>query len=364
MIFLKWESIKGLEEFKMTKMKAARWYAAKDIRVEDIEVPEISAGQIKVAIKYTGICGSDLHEYLAGPIFIPANEKHPISGVQAPLTMGHEFCGEVVEIGEGVENVKVGDRVAIEPIIAEHGLVGDYNLDPNLNFVGLAANGGFAEFCVVDGELAHIIPDSLSYEQAALTELSAVALYAVRQSALKAGDTAAVFGCGPIGLLVIESLRAAGASKIYAVELSEERQAKAEELGAIVVRPEEGESTVDAIQRLTDGGVDVSYEVTGVPVVLQQALQSVRKAGECMVVSIWEKEAAIDPNELAIGEKALKGIIAYRHIFPNVLELMEKGYYSADKLVTKKIKVDDIVEEGFEELTRDKSQVKILVSPK
>ena len=110
--------------------------------------------------------------------------------------------------------------------------------------------------------------------------------------------------------------------------------------------------------------MDVSYEVTGVPVVLQQALQSVRKAGECMVVSIWEKEAAIDPNELAIGEKALKGIIAYRHIFPNVLELMEKGYYSADKLVTKKIKVDDIVEEGFEELTRDKSQVKILVSPK
>ncbi|MBG9979728.1 2,3-butanediol dehydrogenase [Facklamia sp. DSM 111018] len=345
-------------------MKAARWHGAKDIRVEEIEIPEVGEKQIKIAIKYTGICGSDLHEYLAGPIFIPAEKEHPLSGVKAPLTMGHEFCGEVVEVGQAVTKVKVGDRVAIEPIIAEHGLIGDYNLDPNLNFVGLGADGGFAEFCVCDGELAHIIPEGLSYEQAALTEPSAVALYAVRQSALKAGDTAAVFGCGPIGLLVIEALRAAGASKIYAIELSPERQAIAEDLGAIVVRPEEGEEMVAAIQRMTNGGVDVSYEVTGVPVVLKQALESVHKAGECMVVSIWEQEASIHPNELAIGEKTMKGIIAYRHIFPNVLELMEKGYFPAEKLVTKKIVIDDIVEQGFEELTKDKSQVKILVSPK
>lgn len=347
----------------MSTMKAARWYQAKDIRVEEVAIPEVGPKQIKLAVKYTGICGSDLHEYLAGPIFIPADQPHPLSGVQAPLTMGHEFCGEVVEIGDAVTHLKVGDRVAIEPIIAEHGLVGDYNLDPNLNFVGLAADGGFAEYCVCDAEIAHIIPDSLSYEQAALTEPAAVALYAVRQSALRAGDTAAVFGCGPIGLLVIEALRAAGASKVYAIELSPERQAKAEELGAIVVRPEEGEDTVSAIQRLTNGGVDVAYEVTGVPVVLKQALESVHKAGECMVVSIWEQEASIHPNELAIGEKTMKGIIAYRHIFPQVLELMENGYFSAEKLVTKKIKLADIVEEGFEELTKDKSQVKILVSP-
>lgn len=348
----------------MTTMKAARWYGQKDIRVEEVEVPTVGPKQMKLAVKYTGICGSDLHEYLAGPIFIPSDKPHPLSGVQAPLTMGHEFCGEVVEIGSEVTNVKVGDRVAIEPIIAKHGLVGDYNLDPNLNFVGLGADGGFAEFCVCDAELGHIIPDSLSYEQAALTEPSAVALYAVRQSALKAGDTAAVFGCGPIGLLTIEALRSAGASKIYAIELSPERQAKAEELGAIVIRPEEGEDVVAALHRLTNGGVDVSYEVTGVPIVLKQALESVHKAGECMIVSIWETEASIQPNELAIGEKTMKGIIAYRHIFPKVLELMENGYFSADKLVTKKITIDQIVDQGFEALTKDKSQVKILVSPK
>lgn len=348
----------------MAKMQAARWYGAKDVRIEEVEVPSPKEKEIKLAIKYTGICGTDLHEYLAGPIFIPQDQPHPISGIKAPVTLGHEFCGEVVEVGDKVDRVKVGDRVVIEPIIAHNGLIGDYNLDPDLNFVGLAADGGFAEYCVVDEQLAHIISEGLSYEQAALTEPAAVALYAVRQSAIKAGDTAVVFGCGPIGLLVIEALKAAGASKIYAVELSTERQEKAEELGAVVVRPKADQDMVEAIMELTDGGVDVAYEVTGVPVVLKQALASVRKAGEVMIVSIWEKEASIHPNEFAIGEKTMKGIIGYRHVFPKVLELMENGYFPADKLVTQKIKVEDIVEQGFEALTQDKSQVKILVSPK
>ena len=336
----------------MATMKAARWHAAKDVRIEEVEVPEVQPHQVKVAVKFTGICGTDLHEYLDGPIFIPT-EEHVYSGQKAPVTLGHEFSGEIVEVGSDVTRVKVGDRVTIEPILAE----------PNLNFVGLAADGGFAKYCVLDGDLVHVIPDSLSYEQAALTEPAAVAVYAVRQSALKAGDTAVIFGLGPIGLLIVEALRAAGASKIYAVELSPERQAKAEELGAIVVRPEEGETVVEAIHRLTGGGADVSYEVTGVPVVLGQALAAVHKAGECMVVSIWEREASINPNEFAIQEKSLKGIIAYRHIFPKVLELMEQGYFPADKLVTKKIKLENIVEEGFVELTQDKSQIKILVQP-
>ncbi|ALF28217.1 butanediol dehydrogenase [Streptococcus intermedius] len=347
----------------MAKMNAARWYGAKDVRIEEVDVPEVKPHQVKIAVKFTGICGTDLHEYLDGPIFIPTETEHVYSGQKAPVTLGHEFAGEIVEVGSAVTRVKVGDRVTVEPILAKHNLVGDYNLDPNLNFVGLAADGGFAKYCVLDGDLVHKVPDSLSYEQAALTEPAAVAVYAVRQSALKAGDTAVVFGLGPIGLLIVEALRAAGASKIYAVELSPERQAKAEELGAIVVRPEEGEDAVAAVQRLTGGGADVSYEVTGVPVVLGQALAAVHKAGECMVVSIWEREASINPNEFAIQEKSLKGIIAYRHIFPKVLELMEQGYFSADKLVTKKIKLEDIVQEGFIELTRDKVQIKILVSP-
>ena len=348
----------------MAKMKAARWHDRKDVRVEELEIPQPKANQIKIEVKYCGICGSDLHEYLGGPIFIPVDKPHPYTGEKAPLVMGHEFSGEVVEVGPEITKFKVGDRVTVEPIHAKDGLKGKYNLDPNLNFIGLAGGGGgFSEYVVVNEDQAHKLPDNVDFEQGALTEPAAVGLYAVRQSRIQAGDTAAVFGCGPIGLLVIDALRAAGASRIFAVELSPERQAKAKELGAIVVDPSK-EDAVESIRRQTNGGVNVSFEVTGVPVVLQQALDVAEKGGELIVVSIWEKPATIHPNEIVIQEKTMKGVIAYRDVFPKVLELMGKGYFSKDILVTKRIKLEDIVEEGFNALVKEKSQVKILVSPK
>ncbi|MFD2618454.1 2,3-butanediol dehydrogenase [Terrilactibacillus laevilacticus] len=346
-------------------MKAARWHNQKDIRIEDIEEPKVAPGKVKIQIKWCGICGSDLHEYLGGPIFIPVGEPHPLTHEVAPVTMGHEFSGEIVEVGEGVNNFKIGDRVTVEPIFATHGHQGAYNLDKDMGFLGLAGGGGgFSEYVSVDEELVFKLPDHVSYEQGALVEPSAVALYAVRSSKIKAGDKAAVFGCGPIGLLVIEALRAAGASTIYAVELSPERQAKAEELGATIVDPSKVDDTVAEIARLTDGGVDVAFEVTGVPVVLRQAIQSTGISGETVIVSIWEKGAEILPNDIVIKERTVKGIIGYRNVFPAVLSLMEQGYFSADKLVTKKIVLDDLIEEGFGALVKEKSQVKILVEPK
>ena len=348
----------------MAKMKAARWHDRKDVRVEELEIPQPKANQIKIEVKYCGICGSDLHEYLGGPIFIPVDKPHPYTGEKAPLVMGHEFSGEVVEVGPEITKFKVGDRVTVEPIHAKDGLKGKYNLDPNLNFIGLAGGGGgFSEYVVVNEDQAHKLPDNVDFEQGALTEPAAVGLYAVRQSRIQAGDTAAVFGCGPIGLLVIDALRAAGASRIFAVELSPERQAKAKELGAIVVDPSK-EDAVESIRRQTNGGVNVSFEVTGVPAVLQQSLEAAEKGGELVVVSIWEQPATIHPNEIVIQEKTMKGVIAYRDVFPKVLELMGKGYFSKDVLVTKRIKLEDIVEEGFNALVKEKSQVKILVSPK
>ncbi len=154
-----------------------------------------------------------------------------------------------------------------------------------------------------------------------------------------------------------------GATEIYAVELSAERQAKAAELGAIVIDPAKVNAVAE-IKRLTGGGADVSFEVTGVAPVLKQSIEAIKNDGECVIVSIWEGEASIHPNEIVIKEKTVKGIIAYRDVFPAVLKLMEQGYFSKDKLVTKRIKIDDIVEEGFEALVKEKSQVKILVEPK
>lgn len=98
-------------------MKAARWHNQKDIRIENIDEPKAEPGKVKIKVKWCGICGSDLHEYLGGPIFIPVGKPHPLTNEMAPVTMGHEFSGEVVEVGEGVKNYSVGDRVVVEPIL-------------------------------------------------------------------------------------------------------------------------------------------------------------------------------------------------------------------------------------------------------
>lgn len=349
-------------------MKAAVWYKAKDLRVEDVPEPAIKgAHDVKVKVSCCGICGSDLHEYAAGPIFIPHDTPHPISGEKAPIIMGHEFSGEVVEVGPNVTRVKPGDLVAIEPILApsENGRYTDakYNLSPLLGFHGLSGGGGgFSEFTVLGEHMVHKMPDGLSAEQGSLVEPAAVALHAIRQSSLKAGDTAAVFGTGPIGLMVIDALKAAGASTIYAVEVSEARIKKAEDLGAIVINPQ-SEDAVANIQKLSDGGVDVAFEVTGIPSVLNQCLHSTHTGGEAVIVSIWEQEASFQPNDLVIAERTMKGIIAYRNIYPQVMELMKQGYFSGDKMITSRIGLDDVVDKGFDLLLRDKSQVKIIVRP-
>lgn len=346
-------------------MKAARWHGVKDIRVEDIPEPSPAAGEVKIKVAWTGICGSDLHEYLAGPIFVPVDEEHPLSHDKAPITMGHEYCGEITELGAGVTGLAIGDRVAIEPIFACGTCPacheGKYNLCDSLGFVGLSGgHGGFAAFSVVPAGMVHKMPDALSMEQGALVEPAAVALHAVRMSKIKAGDTAAVFGAGPIGLLVVEALRVAGAAQIHVVEPSPERREKALELGATSAIDPMSTDPVETIRAAT-GGVNVAFEVTGVPRVLPQCIDSTRHEGQTLIVSIWEGDAAFQPNTAVLKERQLLGTIAYRNIYPAVMELMTQGYFSADKLVTKRISIDEIVDQGFEALVAEKSQVKILV---
>ncbi len=346
-------------------MKALRWHNVKDLRLDNIEEPIVKKGEVKIKVEWCGICGSDLHEYTAGPIFIPSETPHPLTGDKAPIVMGHEFSGQVVEVGEDVKKVQVGDRVTVEPIYScgecDACKQGKYNLCETMGFYGLAGGGGgFSEFASIPEHMIHKLPENVSYEQGALVEPSAVALHAVKQSKVKVGDKVAVFGTGPIGLLVIEALKAAGASEIYAVELSEQRREKAVELGAIGVDPNNVDA-VEQIQTLTNGGVDVAYEVTGVPPVLTQAIDSTKFNGETMIVSIFEKEAPIHPQNIVLRERTVSGVIGYRDVFPAVIRLMAQGYFPADKLVTKRITLDEVIDEGFEGLLKEKNHIKILV---
>jgi (R,R)-butanediol dehydrogenase/meso-butanediol dehydrogenase/diacetyl reductase len=292
---------------------------------------------------------------------------HPISGDRAPIVMGHEFAGKVVEIGEKVTGVKVGDRVAIKPILSPNRdgayLMERCNLSPLLGFHGLSGGGGGFSACTVVGEhMVHRMPDDLSWEQGALVEPAAVALHAVRQSGFKAGDGAAVFGAGPIGLMLIEALKAAGAAAIHAVELSDVRRAKAETLGAVGRDPATGD-VVAAIHEASGGGVDFAFEVTGIPAVLSQCLNATHPGGEIVVVSIWESAASFPPNDLVIKGGTMRGAIACRDVYPAVMALMQRGCFRAEDLVTDRIGLEDIVAKGFERLLAGKSQIKIMVTP-
>ncbi|SHJ94240.1 (R,R)-butanediol dehydrogenase / meso-butanediol dehydrogenase / diacetyl reductase [Clostridium cavendishii DSM 21758] len=352
-------------------MKAALWYAKKDVRVEEIEEPIVTKGSVKIKIKWCGICGSDLHEYLGGPIFIPVGTPHALSKATAPVVLGHEFSGDVVEVGGGVSKFKVGDRVIVEPIVAcgkcPACLEGKYNLCEHLGFHGLCGTGGgLAEYTVFPQEFVHKIPDSMSYEQAALVEPMAVALHSIRMADFKIGDTALVLGSGPIGLATIECLKAAGAKLVVVLQRKSVRQEYAKRAGAdFVLDPNEVDIAAE-VKKLTNGvGVDAAFETTGAKIGFDTGIDSLKFAGTMVVTSIWEEGLMFNPNALVFTEKKIVGTLAYRHEFEATMAQMNDGRIKAEGYVTKRIHLDDIVKEGFGALTgpEKKKHVKILVTP-
>jgi (R,R)-butanediol dehydrogenase / meso-butanediol dehydrogenase / diacetyl reductase len=352
-------------------MKAARFYGPGDIRVDDVAEPTPGAGQVQVTVDWCGICGTDLHEYLEGPIFIPPKgAPHPITGHELPVVMGHEFAGVVSAVGSGVSNVKEGDKVAVEPyyVCGECAacVAGRYNICRKLGFVGLAGDqGGFAEKCVVDSRWAHPLGD-LPTDIGALVEPLAVAYHAVRLSALKRGGTAVVFGAGPIGLVTTAALKAAGAGQVIVVEPAAARKAKAAGAGADTVLDPTETDVPAAVRDLTAGaGADVAFECAGIDRVLASAIGSVRPGGTVVNVAIWGHEASVAMNELVFSEVTVLGSLAYCDDHPATIELLRSGKVDAEQFITGRIGLDDLVKGGFRELIDNKEEnVKILVSPR
>ena len=346
-------------------MKAARWHAAKDIRVEQTEIPVAGKKQVKIEVQFTGICGSDLHEYTHGPMLIPFDKPYPLNGHQGVTTLGHEFSGIVSEVGEGVANVKPGDRVVVEPLFKnpESPFIanGEYNLSEPLGFVGLTSNGGFAKYTVVEDYMVHKIPDTMSFEQGALVEPAAVAVYAVLQSGLKLGDSCVIFGAGPIGLLCVQAAIAAGSPNVIVVDVADKRLEKAKEVGATHIINGKSEDIPAQIKKLTNGGADVFLDAAGVQATFDNGIKSLRNGGTAVLVALFGKPVTHDAFDQVVREITVKGIIAYRNIFPQVIQLIDSGRMPVEKLVTQKIKLDNIVADGFEALASNPSQVKILV---
>lgn len=351
-------------------MKAARFHAQKDIRIEDIAEPELRPGAVAIDVAWCGICGTDLHEYLEGPIFIPPEgHPHPLSHETAPVTLGHEFSGTVTALGEGVTDLTVGESVVVEPYFVCDECApcraGNYHLCTKMGFIGLAGGGGgLSEKIVVDRRWVHPV-GSIPLDQAALIEPLSVGHHAVMRSGAKAGDVALVGGAGPIGLLTAAVLKAIGVTVIMS-ELSAARKQKAIDTGVAdhVIDPSSDDLQARVLE-ITDGvGVDVAFECTSVNAVLDQLFDAVKPAGVIVNVSIWSKPASIDMQKLVLKEIDLRGTIAYVRDHAASIELVQQGKVDLEPFITGRIALENLIDEGFDTLiNHNETAVKIIVHP-
>ncbi len=351
-------------------MRAVRYHGTRDVRVDEIEAPVVRPGTVKVAPEWCGICGSDVHEYVAGPETIPAvGNPHPITGEVVPIVLGHEFAGRVVEVGEGVSGVAVGEAVAIEPILRDNTCrycaAGDYNFCPSIGFHGLSGGGGgLAEFTVVPEYMVHRLPASLPTDIGALIEPLAVGWHAVRRAEFAPGQTALVVGAGPIGLVTLLALKDAGAGFVAVAELSPARKLKAEQMGADLVLDPTVDDVVGVVHARTGGGADATFDASGHQATLTLALQAVRKQGRVVNIALWEHPAEIDMFQFLFTEASLTSSCAYANDHAAVIAALASGRIDAAPLITKRIELEQVVAEGFESLVSSRDRdVKILVRP-
>lgn len=353
-------------------MRAALFHAAKDIRIEDVDEPSDDLGPHEVLVepRWVGICGTDLHEYLAGPIVTPA-QPHALTGATLPQILGHEFSADVVAVGDAVAKVRVGDRVSIMPLAycreCAFCVRGLNQLCTRMGCVGLSwAWGGFAPRAVVLDYQAWRLPPELSYEQGAMIEPAAVAAYGVSRGGVAPGDRVLVCGAGPIGALTVLAAYAAGAGEVFLTEPNPARAGWAHVLGAAAVLDPTQLDVVEWVRDRTDGlGVDVAIECSGSEAGLQTAIGAVRTRGTVAQVGLHVAPASIDPMRLSEREITLVGTWAYDvHAWPRYMAQVASGAFAVEKIITDKIGLGDVVLRGFDVLTDPTAnQIKILVDP-
>lgn len=351
-------------------MKAAVYHGRGDVRVEDRPEPQVRPGTVKLKVDWCGICGTDLHEYEEGPIFVPPpGSPHPLTGETLPIVLGHEFAGVVAEVGPGVTHLKEGDRVAVDPIFAcgacDECRRGDHHLCRKLGFQGLSGGGGgFSETAVVLAERAYTL-GNIGTEVGAMVEPLAVAFHAVRKSGLRPGDVAVVYGAGPIGQAAICCLKAAGAGLIAVVEVAAARQEMAQALKADLVLDPRRVDVADELLKATDGrGADCAFDCAGLKASVDSAMAAVKRGGTYVMIAIWGHPAEVDMLALVLREINLVGSICYNRDFARVINLLKDGRIDPTPMITKRIVLDEIVPGGFKELLANRDRhVKILVRP-
>ena len=311
-------------------MRAAVYHGVGDVRIEDVEEPTPAHGHVKIRVAYNGLCGTDLHEVFDGTRAVPI-EPHPLTGVRAPVILGHEIAGTVVTLGPGVTDLEEGMLVAVEPLVTCGSCrwcrAGHVNLCDRLAFHGLStAGGGLAEYTVVSRPMLHIAPPGLGARHTAMAEPLAVAWHAVERSGVVSGQTAVVLGGGPIGMGIYLVLRARGVQTVV-VEPTPHRRRLVAALGATTIDPGEG-PVAAALQDMTGGrGVDVSFETSATVAAIEAALGATTKQGTVMLVASPRQPLPPVLGLALARELVIRTSYAYHGEFPAVLEAL-----AADRL--------------------------------
>lgn len=351
-------------------MRAAVWHDRRDVRIEEVaDPPRPPRGQVQIKVSWCGICGTDLHEYLSGPIYIPVGHPHPLTGVQAPVIIGHEMSGKVVAVGEDVTDFAPGDRVAACPIIGcgacRWCTSGSMAQCDRVAFLGTSWTGGALAECVnLNAYQCYRLPNSIEDDAGALVEPFSAVVRAVQRSAPKPDDQVAVVGAGPMGLMSIMASRIFGCERVAAFEVASLRQEAAKLCGAqAVVNPATEDAEKRALELTNGHGFDLVLECAGVPATALLAGRLARTRGRVTLMGVFDKPAALDLTDIVFREKVITGSMSGYGMYQETIRMLANPLFRADVLITERIGLEHLVDVGYRGLLEGKDRnIKTLVS--
>ena len=322
-------------------MRAAVLRDTEEFEIQDRERPTPDGDEVLVAIRDVGICGSDIHYYEHGRIGEYV--------VEEPLVLGHESAGEVVEVGDDVTGLDVGDRVTLEPGVpcrrCPHCKRGDYHLCESVTFMATPPHdGAFAEYVAWPADFAYRLPESVSMREGALCEPLSVGIHACRRGDVGTGDTVLITGAGPIGLLAMEAARAAGATDVILTDVVESKLDVAERRGADLTVDVSEADLATAVDEYTDGvGADVVIEASGATPSIQSTLDGVRRGGTVVFVGLGsDDEVPLDVLDVVDNEIDVHGSFRYKNTYPAAIKLLADGVVDVEGIVDFEASLDDV----------------------
>ncbi|HEX3283698.1 MAG TPA: NAD(P)-dependent alcohol dehydrogenase [Mycobacterium sp.] len=304
-------------------MRAAVLVEPGRIEMESRPVPRPAPGDVLIQVSSVGVCGSDTHYYRHGRIggFV----------VDAPLVLGHEAAGTIVDVGCSVDPSRIGQRVSIEPQRPDPDSAetrrGDYNLCPHMQFFGTPpVDGALCDYVTIGAAFAHPVPDSVSDDAAALCEPLSVGIAATRKAGIGDGSRVLIAGAGPIGLVVVQLARAYGAADIAVSDPDEARRHQATKSGATV--------TLDPSVDEFDSDFDAFVDASGAPAAVVAGVRALRGAGTAVLVGLGAESMELPTQLIQNRELVLTGVFRYANTWPEAIALVESGRVDLDGMIT------------------------------